>query len=471
MSSDFDAELGKATEMEFNTFRDEDDRISPLWLERLRAFLSAQRTDDVALVMEPLHTSDVGDVLEHLDHDVRLALVRLLGDKFDYSALTEVDESIRLELMEALPNAEIARGVASLDSDDAVAILEDLEEADQNEILSALPTFERLSLKRSLDFPEDSAGRRMQTEFIAIPPFWTVGQMIDYLRSERDLPDEFFQIYVVDAGYKVLGTVPLDRVLRAPRVTKIESIMNTNLVLVDADDDQEEAARAFERYDLVEVGVVDESGRLVGVLTIDDMVDVITEEADEDIKLLAGVGDEDLSDTTVDTVRSRAPWLGINLVAAVLVSLVIGLFNGTIERMVELAVLMPIVASMGGNAGAQTMTVTVRALAMRELEGGRLGRLIRREMIVGFFNGVIFAILIGVVTWLRYGNPELGVVIALAMITNMIVAGTAGILIPVTLDRFKADPAIASAVFVTTITDVVGFFAFLGIAGLWFGLF
>ncbi|RYE58075.1 MAG: magnesium transporter, partial [Hyphomicrobiales bacterium] len=230
MSSDFETELGKETEMDISAFRDADDRISPLWLERLRAFLIAQRADDVATVMAPLHTSDVGDVLEHLDHDERLALVRLLGDQFDYSALTEVDESIRLELMEALPNAEIARGVASLDSDDAVAILEDLEEADQNEILSALPTFERLSLKRSLDFPEDSAGRRMQTEFIAIPPFWTVGQMIDYLRAERDLPDEFFQIYVVDAGYKVLGTVPLDRVLRAQRATQIESIMNTTLV-------------------------------------------------------------------------------------------------------------------------------------------------------------------------------------------------------------------------------------------------
>ena len=471
MSSDFDTELGAETEMDNSAFRDADDRISSLWLERLRAFLAAQRGEDVALVMEPLHTADVGDVLELLDHDERLALVRLLGDRFDYSALTEVDESIRIELMEDLPNAEIARGVAGLDSDDAVAILEDLEEEDQNEVLSALPTFERLSLKRSLDFPEKSAGRRMQTEFIAIPPFWTVGQMIDYLRAERDLPDEFYQIYVVDAGYKVLGTVPLDRVLRAQRATKIESIMNTSLVLVDAVEDQEEAARAFERYDLVEVGVVDESGRLAGVLTIDDMVDVITEEADEDIKLLAGVGDEDVSDTTFDTVRSRAPWLAVNLVTAVLVSLVIGLFNGTIEHMVELAVLMPIVASMGGNAGAQTMTVTVRAIAMRELEGGRLRRLIRREMVVGFFNGVIFAILIGIVTWLRYSNPELGVVIAMAMIANLVVAGTAGILIPLTLDRFKADPAISSAVFVTTVTDVVGFFAFLGIAGLWFGLF
>jgi magnesium transporter len=467
MSYEFETELGQ----EASAFRDADDRVNLAWLERLRALLAAQDAEGVVDLIAPLHTADMGDVLEMLDHEGRLGLVRLLGDRFDYSALTEVDESIRIELMEALPNAEIARGVASLDNDDAVAILEDLEEADQHEILSALPTFERLSLKRSLDFPEDSAGRRMQTEFIAIPPFWTVGQTIDYLRAERDLPDEFYQIYVVDAAYKVLGVVALDRILRAQRATPIEAIFNANLYSVHANDDQEEAARAFERYDLIELGVVDENGRLVGVLTIDDMVDVLAEEADEDIKLLAGVGDEDVSDTTLDTVRSRVPWLVVNLVTAVMVSLVIGLFNATIEQMVALAVLMPIVASMGGNAGAQTMTVTVRALAMRELEGGRLGRLIRREMIVGVVNGVIFAILIGIVTCLRYASPGLGVVIGLAMITNMIVAGTMGILIPLGLDRVKADPAIASAVFVTTITDVVGFFAFLGIAGLWFGLF
>lgn len=471
MSSEFETEPGMGAGLETSVFRDSEDRISQEWLDRLRGFVQAQDIDATANMLEPLHTADEGDVIERLEPDERLALIRLLGERFDYSALTEVDESIRIELMEALPNAEIARGVSGLDSDDAVFILEDLEAEDRDEVLSALPAFERLSLKRSLDFPEESAGRRMQTDFIAIPPFWTVGQTIDYLRGERDLPDEFYQLYVVDAAYKVLGTMPLDRFLRAQRSTRIDTIMNTTLVLVNANEDQEEAARPFERYDLVEIGVVDESGRLVGVLTIDDIVDVITEEADEDIKLLAGVGDEDVSDRTIDTVRSRVPWLGVNLVTAVLVSYVIGFFNATIEQMVALAVLMPIVASMGGNAGAQTMTVTVRALAMRELDGQRLKRLIRREMVVGFLNGVIFAILIGIVTWVRYSSIELGAVIALAMITNMIVAGTAGILIPLGLDKVKADPAIASAVFVTTITDVVGFFAFLGIAGLWFGLF
>jgi magnesium transporter len=471
MSEEFDSAPGLESGNDIDVFRDDEGRISPLWLERLRAFLEAGRGDDVALVMEPLHHSEVGDVLEQLHPAERVALVRALGDRFDFSALTEVDESIRIDIMDALPNADIARGVAELDNDDAVFLLEDLEQEDRDEVLDALPTFERLALKRSLDFPEESAGRRMQTDFIAIPPFWTVGQVIDYLRAEKDLPDEFYQLYVVDAAYKVLGTLPLDKFLRTQRATKIDEIMNTNLVLVKAEEDQEDAARTFERYDLVEVGVVDESGRLVGVLTIDDMVDVIHEEADEDIKLLAGVGDEDVSDTTLDTVRSRVPWLVVNLFTAVMVSFIIGLFNATIEQMVALAVLMPIVASMGGNAGAQTMTVTVRALAMRELDGGRLRRLIRREMVVGVANGVIFAVLIGIVTALRYGNVQLGIVIAMAMVINLIVAGTFGILIPLTLDKLKADPAIASAVFVTTVTDVVGFFAFLGIAGLWFGLF
>ncbi|HEV7292302.1 magnesium transporter [Devosia sp. RR2S18] len=471
MSTDLETEPRLEPGIDTSALRDENDRISMHWLERLRAYLEAGRAEDVAEVMAPLHAADVGDVLEALNGDERLLLLRQLGRRFDYSALTEVDDSVRAQLMEELPNAEIARGVAGLDSDDAIYILEDLDQEDRDEVLAKLPTFERLSLKRSLDFPEDSAGRRMQTDFIAIPPFWTVGQTIDYLRREQDLPDEFYQIYVVDASYQVLGTIPLDKFLRAPRVTPIEALMNTNLVLVDANVDQEDAAREFERYDLVEVGVVDESRRLVGVLTIDDMVDVITEEADEDIRLLAGVGDEDISDSTMDTVRSRVPWLVVNLITAVAVSVVIGFFDATIEQMVALAVLMPIVASMGGNAGAQTMTVTVRALAMRELDGPRLKRLITREVVVGFVNGVIFAFLIGIVTWLRFGDAELGVVIALAMIINLIVAGTAGILIPLTLDKFKADPAIASAVFVTTITDVVGFFAFLGIAGLWFGLF
>jgi magnesium transporter len=464
------AESGE-TRIEPNAFRDAEGHLSPEWIERLRAHLAAGEEHDVAEMMEPLHAADAGDVLEAIAADERVRLVQMLGDKFDYLALTQVDDSVRSELIEELPAEDVARGVSTLDSDDAVYILEDIDSEDREEILAQMPAFERLSLKRSLDFPEDSAGRRMQTEFIAIPPFWTVGQTIDYLRAEKDLPDEFFQLYVVDPGYRVLGTIPLDKFLRSKRQVRVEDLMNDTVLTVEAKADQEEAARTFERYDLVEVGVVDENQRLVGVLTVDDMVDVIHEEATEDIKLLGGVGDEEISDSVFRAVRSRAPWLVVNLITAMLASFVISLFDASIEQMVALAALMPIVASMGGNAGTQTMTVTVRALATRDLDRGRVRRLILREVSGGFLNGCIFAVLIGAVTATRYVNPGLGVVIGMAMIINMIAAGSAGILIPLTLNRLKIDPAIASSVFVTTVTDVVGFFAFLGLAGLWFGLF
>jgi magnesium transporter len=471
MTDEIDIAESGETRPDPNAFRDADEHLNPLWIERLRAHLAAGDEHDVAELMEPLDAPDAGDVLEALDADERVALVQMLGDKFDYLALTEVDESVRTELIDELPAEEVARGVATLDSDDAVYILEDMDAEDRDEVLAAMPAFERLSLKRSLDFPEDSAGRRMQTDFIAIPPFWTVGQTIDYLRDEQELPDEFFQLYVVDPSYQVLGTIPLDKFLRAKRTVRIEDLMNRDVLTVDATEDQEEAARDFERYDLVEVGVVDENKRLVGVLTVDDIVDVIHEEATEDIKLLGGVGDEEISDSVLSTVRSRAPWLVVNLITAMLASFVISLFNATIEQMVALAALMPIVASMGGNAGTQTMTVTVRALATRDLDRGRVRRLVLREVSGGFINGCLFAVLIGAVTYLRYFNPGLGIVIGMAIIVNMIAAGTAGILIPLTLNRLKIDPAIASSTFVTTVTDVIGFFAFLALAGLWFGLF
>lgn len=471
MTEENDAPIGEDPRPGPDALRDADDNLNPLWIERLRAHLEAGHEHDIVEMVAPLHASDMGDVLEALDADERLHLVRTLGDRFDFSALTEVDDAVRSDLMEELPNEQIARGVSALDNDDAVYILEDIDAPAREEILAQMPAFERLSLKRSLDFPEDSAGRRMQTDFIAIPPYWTVGQTIDYLREEKDLPDEFFQIYVVDPGYNVLGTLPLDKFLRAKRQVRIEDIMNKNVIMIEAGADQEQAARVFERYDLVEVAVVDENKRLVGVLTIDDMVDVIHEEASEDIKLLAGVGDEEISDNVWGAVRSRSTWLVVNLVTATLASVVIGLFDATIEQMVALAVLLPIVASMGGNAGTQTMTITVRAIAMRELDPLRIGRLIAREMTVGLVNGCIFAVLVGLVTAVRFTNPSLGIVIGLAMVINMLAAGTAGILIPLTLNRLRIDPAIASSVFVTTITDVIGFFAFLGIAGLWFGLF
>lgn len=451
-------------------FRDEDDQLNRDWIDQLVDLIAIEEADEARAYIDGLHAADVGDVLEAISATDRLKLINLLGDEFDYSALTEVDDSIRLELMDALPNADIARGVQELDSDDAVYILEDIEGTDQADILSQLPTFERLALRRSLDFPEETAGRRMQTEFIAIPPFWTLGQTIDYMRESEDLPDDFYQIYVVDPSYNLLGTIALDRMLRAKRPETIESIMNSQVISVAADEDQEEAARLFERYDLVELSVVDESGRMVGVLTIDDIVDVIQEEAGEDIKRLAGVGDEEISDNVWDALRSRVTWLFVNLITAIFASIVIGMFDATISQMVALAVLMPIVASMGGNAGTQAMTVTVRALSTKELDRFNIRRLITREVLVGALNGVIFALVIGVVATIWFSNLLLGGVIGVAMIINMFAAGVSGILIPIALDKLNIDPAIASSAFVTTVTDVVGFFAFLWLAGIAFGL-
>ena len=417
-----------------------------------------------------LHESELGDLLESISAPQRHALVSLLGDDFDFAALTEVDEAIRLDIIEALPNARIAEALGDLDSDDAVYILEDLDEEDQKEILAALPFTERVRLRRSLDYPEDTAGRRMQTEFVAVPPFWTVGQTIDYMRDEEDLPESFSQIFVIDPTFKLVGAVALDKILRTKRLVRIEEVMDETRYRIDAEMDQEEAAQLFEQYDLLSAAVIDENERLVGVLTIDDVVDVIHEEAEEDIKRLGGVGDEELSDSILSTVRSRFSWLLINLGTAILASGVISLFDATIEQMVALAVLMPIVASMGGNAGTQTMTVTVRALATRDIDIYNAGRIIRREAAVGLINGVLFALIIGVVAGAWFSSQGLGGIIAAAMVVNMLAAALAGILLPLLLDKLGADPAIASAVFVTTVTDVVGFFAFLGLAGWWLSL-
>lgn len=415
-----------------------------------------------------LHESELGDLLEAIQVDQRRALVSLLGNDFDMAALTEVDEAIRLDIVEHMPNEQIAAALGEMDSDDAVYILEDLNEEDQDEILSKLPFTERVRLRRSLDYPESTAGRRMQTEFIAVPPFWTVGQTIDYMREDDDLPEFFTQIFVIDPTFKLLGTIDLDRILRAKRSVKIETIMRETNHLIPAEMDQEEAAQLFEQYDLLSAAVVDQNGRLVGVLTIDDVVDVIQEEAQEDLMRLGGVGDEELSDSVASASRSRVPWLLVNLVTAFMAASVIAFFDATIEQIVALAVLMPIVAGMGGNAGSQTMTVTVRALATRDLDIHNAGRIIRREAGVGIINGVVFGVLIGVVAGLWFQDVNIGGIIATAMVVNMLAAALAGILIPLLLDRFGADPAVSSAVFVTAVTDITGFFAFLGLATWWF---
>ncbi len=447
----------------------EDGAVLPSFLTTIETAIAGRDAPALKREVDDLHQSELGDLLEALHPDQRRALVELLGADFDFSALTEVDEVIRLDIVENLPNAQIAQAVQELDSDDAVYILEDLDEEDQDEILSQLPFTERIRLRRSLDYPEETAGRRMQTEFVAVPPFWTVGQTIDYMREDKNLPDRFSQIFVIDPTFKLVGAVDLDQILRSRRNVKVEEIMYETRHAIPATMDQEEAAREFEQYDLLSAAVVDENERLVGVLTIDDVVDVIQQEAEEDLLRMGGVGDEELSDNIFSTSRSRVPWLLINLFTAFLAASVIGLFDRTIEHIVALAVLMPIVAGMGGNAGSQTMTVTVRALATKDLDIYNAGRIIRREMGVGFINGIVFAILIGCVAATWFHDPNLGGIIAAAMIINMFVAALAGILIPLLLDRFKIDPAVASAVFVTTVTDVVGFFAFLGLATWWFG--
>ncbi|WP_018687624.1 magnesium transporter [Ahrensia kielensis] len=435
-------------------------------IEQISNAIEAGDVEQLQRTVENLHESELGDLIEALEPNERQEFVALLGDQFDFSSLTEVDEAIRMDIVTVLPNEQIALAVREMDTDDAVYILEDMEEEDQADILAKIPFTERIRLRRSLDYPEESAGRRMQSEFVAVPPYWTVGQTIDYLRDTEDLPDSFSQLYVIDPTFRLVGAVDLDSVLRAGRDVRVEDIQRETRHAIPAEMDQEEAAQIFEQYDLLSAAVVDENDRLVGVLTIDDVVDVIQQEAEEDFKRLAGVGDEELSDNVISTTRSRFVWLLVNLATAIIASYIIGMFDATIEQMVALAVLMPIVASMGGNAGTQTMTVAVRALATKDIDIYNSGRIIRRELTVGLINGMLFAILIGLMAAAWFGNVPLGLVIAAAMIINMICAALAGILIPLMLAKLDIDPASASSVFVTTVTDVIGFFAFLGLAAL-----
>ena len=450
--------------------RDEEGNLRPDFTERVLQAIEGRDAETLAGLVGDLHESDLGDVLQALPPDERGEVVRLLGERFDWLALTEVDEGVRNAILKSVPNEQISELVRDLEFDDAIEIVANLEEEDREQVLASLPFAERIALERSLDYPEDSAGRRMTNKFIAVPPFWTVGQTIDFMREDRRLPDQFTEIYVVDPRFCFIGTVPLDRLLRAKRPTIIGDITGEAAHSVHVTDDQEDVARLFERYNLLSVGVLDDSGRLAGVITIDDIVDVIEEEADEDIKRLAGVGDEEISDTFIASVRSRFVWLVLNLGTAFTAAAVIGLFDATIEQMVALAVLMPIVASLGGNAATQAMTVTVRGLATRDFHVMQPFRLIRRETLVGLTNGVMFAIIVGLIAAFAFGDTDLGLVIGAAMVVNMFAAGLAGVLIPMALDRAGADPAVASSVFVTAITDVLGFFAFLGLAAWWFGL-
>jgi magnesium transporter len=451
--------------------RDEEGPIRAEFVERVAEAIDAGAVETLRGMVGELHEADLGALLEALEAEQRPRLVELLGLDFDFSALTEVDDTVREEILEELPPKTVAQGVRELESDDAVAILEGLAQDERAEILDQLPPPERVALARSLEYPEESAGRRMQTEFIAVSPAWTVGQAIDYLRETIELPERFYELYVLDEGQHFLGAVPLDRLLRAKRPVPVSELMEPERRRVRATEDQEEVARLFQRYDLVAAPVVDGNDRLVGVITFDDVADVIEEEAEEDIKALGGVThDEELSDSVWTIARGRFNWLLVNLATAFLASSVLGLFEGQLQKMVALAVLAPIVASQGGNATTQTMTVAVRALATRDLTDANAWRVIMREMAVGLLNGVAFAVITGAAAYVWFKVPGLALVIGLAMICNLLAAALGGILIPLALNRLRIDPAVASSPFVTTVTDVVGFFSFLSIATLWFGL-
>ncbi len=447
--------------------RDEHGAIEPRLVEEVSQAVLLSDVTALRGIVEDMHEADLGALLEALDADERPRLISLLGSDFDFTALTEVDDSVREEILEELSAETVAEGVRDLDTDDAVYILEDLDEADKQEVLQKLTPAERLALQQGLDYPEGTAGRRMQTEVIAVPPFWTVGHTIDYLRETADLPERFFEIFVADPAHHFVGTVRLDHLLRTKRPVEVSQLVEEDRRVVRAAEDLEDVARRFQRYNLVAAPVVDDAGRLVGVVTIDDIVDVIEQAADDDAKQLAGVdADEELSDPVLQIARSRFRWLFVNLVTSFMAAAVMSLFEEQLSRLVALAILAPIVASQGGNAATQTTTVAVRALATRELGAWNLRRFFTRELVVGLLNGVGFALITGLVAAIWFGSAGLGVVIGAAMVINLVAAAIAGVAIPFLLHRSGIDPAVSSGTFVTTVTDVVGFFAFLGTATL-----
>jgi magnesium transporter len=421
-----------------------------------------------------LHEADLGALLELLDHETRPRLIGLMGADFDFAALTEVGETTREDILEELAVETLAEGMRELESDDAVAILETLEPEEQAEILEALPAHERIVLRRSLNYAEHSAGRLMQSTLIAVPAFWTAGQVLDFFRdTDPDLlPDNFFEVFVVDPAYRLLGTVFLDALVRARPSKRLDEIMQADRRRVHETEDSAEVARLFERYNLVSLPVVDDGERLVGVITIDDVVDVLQEAASEEIKALGGVNPQEaLSDDFWQTARSRFWWLLVNLFTAFVASSVLRLFENQLERMVALAVLAPIVASQGGNSATQTMTVAVRALATRELSRANALRVIFRELAAAAVNGAAFGLITGVVAGYWFQTMGILPVMALAMFTNLVAGALGGVFVPLALDRWKVDPAVSSSAFVTTVTDVVGYGTFLSIATLWFHLF
>jgi magnesium transporter len=448
-----------------DTRLDEDDRLKPDFVSEVMDRVEAGDAAGARSMVEPLHPADVADLFELVDPDDRPALASALADLLDADVLAEMNEHVREALVEALDPRQVADLAGEMETDDAVAMIEDLEEDEQRAVLRELDPDDRAAIEEALTYPEESAGRLMQRELIAVPEHWTVGQVIDYLRAEDALTTDFWEIFVVDPQHHPVGTCMLSWVLRARREVAMADLMKREQTLIPVDMDQEEVALRFQKYALISAAVVDQSGRLVGMVTVDDIVHIIQEEASEDVLLMSGAGDEgDINQPVLESYKARVRWLIANLGTALIPATIIASFEGTIAKMVALAALMPIVAGVGGNAGTQTLAVTVRALATNQLTQSNTVRAIVREIRVACLNGLTIALLIGAAVGLFFWNLDLGGVIAAAMLANIVIAGLAGVMLPVALDRVGADPAVASSVFVTMVTDSMGFLIFLGFA-------
>lgn len=449
---------------------DEADDSFSLSDQRIADIRAALYEDDIETIKALLHDlseADMADLFHKIDREDRREFFEKYSDIVAPEVYAYIDSDLRSDILSDMPPGHVAKIVSELDSDDALDLILDLDPVQQKEILKKLSAKDRIALEEGLNYPEESAGRLMQREYVAIPQFWTVGKTIDYLRAAaEDLPEEFYDLIVIDPYYHVVGEIPLNKLVRAKRSEKINDLTLEDVHTIPATMDQEEVAHLFRREDLGSAPVVDEDGRLIGVITIDDVIDVIDEEAEEDILKLAGVDESDIYSNLLPSTASRFKWLFVNLLTAILASYVISFFEGTIKDIVALAVLMPIVASMGGNAGTQTMTVAVRALATRELSRSNMFRLIGKETLMGTLNGIGFALIMGVIAYLWFDNQMLGVVIGVAMIVNLLCAGVFGACIPLILQKVGADPAVSSSIFLTTVTDVVGFLGFLGLASI-----
>ncbi|MBL4768718.1 MAG: magnesium transporter [Rhodobacteraceae bacterium] len=430
------------------------------------AAVDGNNRDQLVALMEPLHAADIADLLEQINVADRTRLIEIYGHEFDGEILTELEESVREDILDTLHPQVLADAVRELESDDVVDLIEDLDEPLQEAILNALKDSDRVAVEQAMSYPENAAGRLMQREVVMAPEHWTVGQAIDLLRNSEDLPEQFYHVVLVDPRLHPVANVTLGKLMGARRDVALMDLAEEVFQVIPAEQDEGDVAYAFNQYHLISAPVVDIDGRLVGVITIDDAMVVLDEEHEEDILRLAGVGESALSDGVLETSKRRLPWLAVNLLTAILASLVIMQFEDSIAKLVSLAILMPIVASMGGNAGTQSLTVAVRALATKNLTNANVWRVIRREVLVGLVNGVVFAVVMGGIGMWWFDSPLLGAVIAVALVINMITAGLAGTVIPVLLERMDVDPALASGTFVTTVTDVVGFLAFLGLASL-----